>query len=772
MSNYDFHSLSSRDFEELTRDLLQKEWSIHIESFKEGKDQGIDLRYSPLSNGETIIQCKHYVGSGFKALVRDLKTKELPKVKLLSPRRYVLVTSVALTPYNKSEIYRIFSPFIQTSSDIIGQNDANNLLQKHPNIETKHFKLWLTSKAVLERVLKNAILVQSDFKIEKITKKLPLYVQTASLQAAFRILENNHFLIISGIPGIGKTTLAEILLYAYLEKGYAPIQVTENIKEAFDLYYPDQKLIFYYDDFLGQTLLHDRLGKNEDAAIIDFINLVRTHKNARFVMTTREYILQSASLQYEKISIGGLETAKYILKLSDYSKMDKARMLYNHLYFSKLPGAYINELLNEQFYFEIIDHKNFSPRIIEWMTSLQYIEKVSLEEYTNFFKSTLDRPQKLWDHAFENQIEYASRILLLALYSLGSKPNIEVLSESFTSLQRLFVDRYNIQANPKDFQFALKELEGTFTLTKQNSVEFHNSSIKDFLELKLSREPDYIALLLSSAVFFSQVITLWRLSSEGQPLLKSPIQVGMKKQPLIDALSRTIKTDAMVVESSGGANYSIERDTKLIAKALFIIELFEKYKDLKLLGLLDQVIAMIVDLMISEQGEYIWGFDSNEFKVLISSLVDIKEVDEAFRVKILLNLQPVLFSVITKVYVLKDISNLQEAFDYCSSYWANNESTFRQAFDHYLLNDFDEECSHIQESCEFNELVQNLTNLGNRYDVDTGKEIEQAEELAYEFDRAEDRRVEEQLEAWGEGRFSYEEEKESIEDMFNTLKEH
>lgn len=771
MSDYDFRSLSSKDFEEVTRDLLQKEWGIQIESFKEGKDQGIDLRYSPLNNGDTIIQCKHYVGSGFKALIRDLKTKELPKVKLLSPSRYVLVTSVALTPYNKSEIYRIFSPFIRTSSDVIGQNDVNNLLQKHPNIETNHFKLWLTSKAVLERVLKNAILVQSDFKIEKITEKLPLYVQIASLQAAFRILENNHFLIISGIPGIGKTTLAEMLLYAYLEKGYAPIQVTENIKEAFDLYYQNQKQIFYYDDFLGQTLLHDRLGKNEDVAIIDFINLVRIHKNTRFVMTTREYILQSASLLYEKISMSDLETAKYILKLSDYSKMDKARMLYNHLYFSKLPRAYINELLNEKFYFEIIDHKNFSPRIIEWMTSLQYIEKVSLEEYPNFFKSTLDRPQKLWDHAFENQIEYASRILLLALYSLGSKSHIDVLSESFASLQRVFVNRYNIQANPKDFQFALKELEGTFTLTKQDSVEFHNASVKDFLELKLSKEPDYVALLLSSAVFFRQVITLWRLSSESQTSLKSPIQISVKKQPLVDALSRTIKTDAMVVESSGGVRYLIERDTKLVVKELFILEIFEKYKDPKLLDLLDQVSSVIVDLMINEQGEYILGFDSNEFKELINLLADIQEVDEAFRVKILLNLQPVLFAAIDKAYVLKDIINLQEAFDNCSSYWANDKSVFKQAFNRYLLNDFDDECSRIQQSYEFNELVQNLTTLENRYNIDASKEIEQTEDWAYEFDREEDRLVEEQLEAWREQAFSYEEEKESIEDMFDTLKE-
>lgn len=400
MSNYDFHSLSSRDFEELTRDLLQQELHIHIESFKEGKDQGIDLRYSSMDEGTTIIQCKHYVTSGFKVLIRDLKNKELPKVKQLFPSRYIIVTSLPLTPHNKSEIIRLFHPFIQNSSDIIGQNDINNFLSKYPNVETQHFKLWLTSIAVLERVLKNAVLVQSDFNIEKITRKLPLYVLTANLQKALKILDENHFLIISGIPGIGKTTLAEILIYMHLERGYIPIQVTEDIKEAFDFYHADHKQIFYYDDFLGQTMIHDRLKKNEDSKIIDFLDIIRTNKNTRFVMTTREYILQGANLRYEKLSSAGLESAKYILELSDYSRGDIARILYNHLYFSKLPFNYINELLKGKFYLDIIDHKNFSPRIIEWMSSMQYVHTVPIEQYRDFFKLTLDQPQQLWAHAY------------------------------------------------------------------------------------------------------------------------------------------------------------------------------------------------------------------------------------------------------------------------------------------------------------------------------------------------------------------------------------
>jgi hypothetical protein len=97
MLRYDFTSLSSQDFEELVRDLLQAEWKVALEAFKSGRDKGIDLRYSPAHGGRTIIQCKHYVRSGFNKLLADLTMGERPKIELLRPARYVVATSVALS---------------------------------------------------------------------------------------------------------------------------------------------------------------------------------------------------------------------------------------------------------------------------------------------------------------------------------------------------------------------------------------------------------------------------------------------------------------------------------------------------------------------------------------------------------------------------------------------------------------------------------------------------------------------------------------------------
>ncbi|PKP58491.1 hypothetical protein CVT91_08525 [Candidatus Atribacteria bacterium HGW-Atribacteria-1] len=60
MTDYNFLNLSPFDFEELTRDILQKHFNIYLESFTTGRDGGIDLRHSKEKNNNLIVQCKRY----------------------------------------------------------------------------------------------------------------------------------------------------------------------------------------------------------------------------------------------------------------------------------------------------------------------------------------------------------------------------------------------------------------------------------------------------------------------------------------------------------------------------------------------------------------------------------------------------------------------------------------------------------------------------------------------------------------------------------------
>jgi hypothetical protein len=301
MSYYDFHQLSPYDLEQLTRDLLQADWGVTLENFKSGKDRGIDLRYAS-ARGHTVIQCKHFLRTGLNGLLRELQ-KEATKVRNLRPQRYVLATTVPLSDVNKSSIINVIGPEFLAPSDVIGQEGLNNLLGKHPKIEQKHFKLWLASRAVLDRVLHNAELTRSEFKARKIYEDAKRYVQNRAFRIALSMLQENRIVIIAGPPGVGKTTLANLLLYRHLEQGYQAVVIQRDIEEGFKLLQDGEKQIFYFDDFMGSTFLGDRLflSKNEDKALLEFIAIVRASRGARLILTTREHIFAQAIENSERL---------------------------------------------------------------------------------------------------------------------------------------------------------------------------------------------------------------------------------------------------------------------------------------------------------------------------------------------------------------------------------------------------------------------------------------------------------------------------------------
>ena len=255
MPSYEFKQLSPHDFEQLARDVLQERDGLVLESFKIGRDLGIDFRHAK-GKDNTIVQCKHYAGTGLAGLLVDLK-KEAVKVSRLKPSRYILVTSVGLTPPNKAAIQALFGSVLDVA-DIVGVDDLNNLLGLFPNVEQRHFKLWLSSRAVLDRVIHNASLVQSEFDAERIHREIRRYVQSAAYPRAIEMLERDHVAIVSGAPGVGKTSLAKMLLYAHLEQGFEPITILSDFQTGRERYQKGKKQIFYFDDFIGATFLGER----------------------------------------------------------------------------------------------------------------------------------------------------------------------------------------------------------------------------------------------------------------------------------------------------------------------------------------------------------------------------------------------------------------------------------------------------------------------------------------------------------------------------------
>ncbi len=124
-------------------------------------------------------------------------------------------------------------------------------------------------------MLKRANINRTRVELEHISRKIKYYVQNESYPKAKKILEEQNYCIISGIPGIGKTTLAEALFLDHIGRGFEPVRIYRSIDEGFEMLNQGLQQVFYFDDFLGTTAFDEHsLERNEDKQLLSFLQTV------------------------------------------------------------------------------------------------------------------------------------------------------------------------------------------------------------------------------------------------------------------------------------------------------------------------------------------------------------------------------------------------------------------------------------------------------------------------------------------------------------------
>ena len=518
MNDYNFNVLNDKEFEKLAIELIGNQENVLVERFAPGRDQGIDGRFYSPSGGSVIIQAKHYAGTGLGGLLRTLENDELPKIKKLNPSRYILVTSVGLTPQNKNTIKSLLHPYILSTNDIYGKEGVNDLLTQYPSVEKNFYKLWISSTNVLINILNNGIVQKSKFLIEEAHLESARYIQTKQFDEALDILKEKHALVITGSPGVGKTTLAKQLALFHSYKGYEIYHIEDSISEAESCFCPEKMQFFYFDDFLGANYL-DVIEGNFDSKIMNFIRRVTLDKNKRLVLTSRSNILNRAKSISDIFNFGNISNREYEISVTELTQIEKANILYNHIWHSSLPTEFSDVYFDNKNYWEIIKHKNFNPRLISIITDGERLSGLSNEEYWPYIKNALINPEIIWDLYFKRQIPDEIYDLVNIVVLNGG--NIEE-TKCKEILKRVFEKKHknNYYVKVHKIDDLIKEsLKSTLNRNIRLNQTSHiasitpfNPSISDYIINRIAKDDTNLSLYMLASKTYQSINTLFFLA--------------------------------------------------------------------------------------------------------------------------------------------------------------------------------------------------------------------------------------------------------------------
>lgn len=329
------------------------------------------------------------------------------------------------------------------------------------------------------------------------------------------------------------------------------MKITDGPRDAWDLWNPQAKQIFYYDDFLGQAKL--KLHAVDQAAdLLDLIKRVRRYRgHKRLIMTSREQIMRQAAQEAsDRLEDLTLDPARCAISLQDLNVATKTEILTTHLFHSELSDEEYEHVQTNRRLLSLAQHPSYNPRVIQEVTQ-RIRENSPTNQVLDELEQTFSNPQKLWRKSF-TPLTPAEQELLLTFVTLPPRPF------PLAELRTLA----GLTGSTWDWHQTLKTLEPTWIRLIETSAEktavFSNPSCRDFL-LGVLNDPEHAEERLNRLQRMDQLVNL--AHAAGSTTVKGREDPPAKRDHLARALLEhreqlAAQTERWVQELTDQANDS------------------------------------------------------------------------------------------------------------------------------------------------------------------------------------------------------------------------
>lgn len=648
---YDFSKINDEEYEELFKDILKSTTGENFRTFAKGRDGGIDV-ISTNAKNRIIGQAKHYVKTPMTQLLKDLQNKEKPKVTRLNPDRYIVAFSQEITSQAYEKILEIFSPFLKDGNDIYDLKRMKEILDNDEKLINKWYKLWLPSKEIIDKILKNSENAITSFYKEKIDKEVQLFIETKYYKEAIKTLEKENVIIIHGNPGTGKTTLANILVYQFLARDYKLKYIMNSeLSNINNLINIDEKEIILIDDFLGSNILELEAGK--ETALATLINLCRFKKNKKLILVTRTVLYNRAKNTYEKFNEVDNKICNLMIDTSRINILERAKILYNHLSFYGINSTEKYEaFIKNKLYLKIIRSHNFNPRIVAEIVENAALRLDNNDEIVQMIDDSLSNPNSIWEYYYKN-LNAEEKIILKLIAIFNREINMDILKDVFDGIYHKIAKKYNLSIKENCFLESIRTLSGSLVriVNREDSkmINLANPSIRDYIiDIFSKNEYNLITDYIDTNLYIEQLLFLYQITNQkAQNAIKEIILQNYFWLNCIEDKEEKIFNFLV-------SNKINNKLTKKIFKKFFIN---------RQLRIRYQTMQNILYLVKEEEAYYKRVFITYEYKKQINNIID--NINYRDNLEEYLDISDSIFEFNFEYYVDIILPNIESAINRC-----------------------------------------------------------------------------------------------------------